>query len=130
MAILPTMHTLLSRALGLVVLVAVERLGHALAAWAGLPLPGGVAGFVLLFLALFLWRELPAPLADVSSALLSHLSLFLVPSVVAAAVAFRFSDIPVVFLLGCGLVVTLLSALACGLAVRWVERRTAGARRG
>ena len=122
------MHTLLFRALGLVVLVAVERLGHALVAWAGLPLPGGVAGFVLLFLALFLWRELPGPLADVSSALLSLLSLFLVPSVVAAAVAF--SDIPVVFLLGCGLVVTLLSALACGLAVRWVERRTAGARRG
>lgn len=121
------MRIVLSHALGLAAFVAFERFGSALAGWAGLPVPGGIVGFALLFLALFLWRELPQPAVGMSSVLMSHLTLFLVPSVVAAVVAFRFREVDAVFLIGCAVAVTLFSALACGLVMRWIERREAGA---
>jgi putative effector of murein hydrolase LrgA (UPF0299 family) len=54
----------------------------------GLPVPGPVAGMVLLFAALLLWPSLQVRIETAANALLGHLSLLFVPAgvgIVAAA---------------------------------------------
>jgi putative effector of murein hydrolase LrgA (UPF0299 family) len=73
----------------LVALLFCQLVGEALAHALALPLPGPVAGMMLLFLAL-LWRgrklpgepQVPAALADTADALLRNLSLLFVPAAV------------------------------------------------
>jgi holin-like protein len=73
----------------LVVLLACQLLGEVLVHALALPLPGPVAGMLLLFLAL-LWRgrkkpgepRVPEALADTSDALLRNLSLLFIPAAV------------------------------------------------
>jgi holin-like protein len=73
----------------LVVLLFCQLLGEALVHALALPLPGPVAGMMLLFLAL-LWRgrkvpgqpQVPDALADTSDALLRNLSLLFIPAAV------------------------------------------------
>jgi holin-like protein len=73
----------------LVALLACQLAGEALVHGLALPLPGPVAGMVLLFLGL-LWRgrnrdaeaAVPAALADTTDALLRNLSLLFIPAAV------------------------------------------------
>jgi holin-like protein len=73
----------------LVILLFCQLLGEALVHALALPLPGPVAGMMLLFLAL-LWRgrkapgepQVPEALADTSDALLRNLSLLFIPAAV------------------------------------------------
>ncbi|MEA2859552.1 MAG: holin-like protein [Methylobacteriaceae bacterium] len=73
----------------LVILLFCQLLGEALVHALTLPLPGPVAGMMLLFLAL-LWRgrkapgepQVPEALADTSDALLRNLSLLFIPAAV------------------------------------------------
>ena len=72
-----------------VILLFCQLLGEALVHALGLPLPGPVAGMMLLFLAL-LWRgwkgpgqpQVPEALADTTDALLRNLSLLFIPAAV------------------------------------------------
>lgn len=64
---------------GLIILLVFQLLGEALVGLTGLPLPGPVAGMVLLLLALMLrqtWAERVAPAAGM---LLRHLTLLFFP---------------------------------------------------
>jgi holin-like protein len=73
----------------LVILLFCQLLGEALVHALGLPLPGPVAGMMLLFLAM-LWRgrkvpgqpQVPQALADTTDALLRNLSLLFIPAAV------------------------------------------------
>ena len=73
----------------LLILLLCQLLGEALVHALALPLPGPVAGMMVLFLAL-LWRgrrtpgeaQVPEALADTSDALLRNLSLLFVPAAV------------------------------------------------
>ncbi|QEI09136.1 CidA/LrgA family protein [Pigmentiphaga aceris] len=62
-------------------LVLFQLAGEFLARWLDLPLPGAVVGMILLFVALVIRGQAPAPLRRVASGLLQHLMLLLIPIV-------------------------------------------------
>lgn len=66
--------------LGMAILLVFQCLGEGVVFVFGLPLPGPVAGMLLLFAALLLSPRLLAVLEDTASGLLSHLSLLFVPA--------------------------------------------------
>jgi holin-like protein len=65
---------------GLTWLLVFQCLGEALVRVLGLPVPGPVAGMLLLFVALRLRTQIPADIGAASSALLQHLSVLFVPA--------------------------------------------------
>ena len=70
------------------ILLLFQCLGEALVFVLGLPVPGPVAGMILLFAALLLWPSLQARIETAANELLRHLSLLFVPAgvgIVAAA---------------------------------------------
>lgn len=121
------MSRALSVVLGLVALVALKLLGDALSRWLGVAVPGSFWGFLMLLLALSGVREAPRALAGASAGLLNHLTLFLLPSLVAAVVGLRFVADAMALLLVSGLLVTVLMAVGCGLVVSALKERQGGA---
>jgi len=74
--------------LAFAILLFFQCLGEGAVFLLGLPVPGPVAGMVLLFAALLLWPSLQARIEAAANALLGHLSLLFVPAgvgIVAAA---------------------------------------------
>jgi holin-like protein len=70
------------------ILLLFQCLGEGAVFLLGLPVPGPVAGMVLLFVALLRWPSLQARIETAANALLGHLSLLFVPAgvgIVAAA---------------------------------------------
>jgi len=109
-------------ALGVSALVVFERLGALLSAKLGLGLPGSVVGFVLLALALGVFRDVPEALQRPAAWLLSHLPLFLIPALFSAVVAFNLDRSLWPFLvLGC-VGGTLVSALGAAMLVQRLQR--------
>ena len=66
--------------LQIIVLLLCQLAGDVLVNFAELPIPGPVAGLFLLFLLLLVRGTVPAALEQVSSGLLTHMSLFFVPA--------------------------------------------------
>ena len=62
-------------------LILFQLAGEVIARWLSLPLPGAVVGMVLLFVALVIRGDAPAPLRRIASGLLQHLMLLLTPIV-------------------------------------------------
>ncbi|WP_157826937.1 CidA/LrgA family protein [Macromonas nakdongensis] len=105
-------------------LVVFECLGAMLTAKLGLGLPGSVIGFVLLALALGVFRDVPEALQRPSAWLLSHLPLFLIPALFSAVVALNLDHSPWQFLvLGC-VGGTLVSALGAAMLVLRLQRQS------
>lgn len=73
----------------LALLLVCQLIGELLVQFVGLPLPGPVAGMVLLFLLLTLRRGVPAQLRHTCLTLLSHLSLLFVPAGVGVVLHFE-----------------------------------------
>lgn len=114
-------------ALGVAALVVFERLGAVLVAKMGLGFPGSVVGFVLLALALCFCRGVPQGLQKPAGWLLSHLPLFLMPTLFAAVVAFNLDrSLWLFFVLSC-VAGTLASAWWVALLVSWAQRKRMGA---
>ena len=65
---------------GITMLLLSQLVGEALARSLGLPVPGAVLGFALLFVLLSLRRQVPAALRATSGAILANLSLLFVPA--------------------------------------------------
>jgi len=70
---------------GLLTLVLCQFAGEVLVTWLGWPVPGPVAGMLLLFIGLLLrglvaGHSVPVPLEQASSGLLRYLSLFFLPA--------------------------------------------------
>lgn len=61
-------------------LLVCQLAGEVLVVASGLPVPGPVAGMVLLFAGLMMRGGIPAGLAEASDGLLAHLSLLFVPA--------------------------------------------------
>ena len=66
-----------------------QLLGELFVSALSLPVPGPVAGMVLLFTGLLVRGSIPEPLAGVGDALLSNLSLLFVPAGVGVMLHFR-----------------------------------------
>ena len=64
----------------LTLILSCQLAGELLTRFLGLPIPGPVAGMVLLFLLLSLRGSVPADLGTVSDTLLRHLALLFVPA--------------------------------------------------
>lgn len=119
------MQRAISLLLGLMVLVALLLLGDAVSRGFGLPVPGSFWGFLYLLSVLSFMREIPRALTSASAWLLNHLTLFLLPSLVAAAVGLRLVADAAVLLVVSGSLVTVLMALGCGTVVSVLTRRWA-----
>lgn len=88
-----------------------------------LPLPGPLAGMLLLFAALLLRGNVPAPLVGTSRQLLQHLMLLFVPAV--AGVMLHFDRVArewQPFLVAC-VVSTLVTLVVTALTLQWLLRR-------
>lgn len=92
-----------------------------------LPLPGPLAGLLLLFAALCLRRELPAALNDTAQLLLRHLMLLFIPAVAGAMMYFdRIAREWLPFLASC-LLGAALTIVVTALTLRWALQRFGGA---
>lgn len=65
---------------GFIILIFCQLCGHSLVQWLGLPIPGAVAGLILLFIGLLIRGYVPESLAKIASTLLPLLPLFLIPA--------------------------------------------------
>lgn len=74
---------------GVAVLLAYQLVGEMLVVLLALPLPGPVAGMLLLLVTLMVRGGVAAPLEDATNLLLSHLSLLFVPAGVGVMVHFH-----------------------------------------
>lgn len=109
----------------LTLILACQLAGEAIAAATGLPLPGPVAGMVLLFLGLML-VGLPESLAKVADTILGHISLLFVPAgvgVMLHAPLIAQDAVPITVALVAS---TLLTIAATGLMMRWLARGLGG----
>lgn len=110
---------------GLTWLLVFQCLGEVLVRLLRLPVPGPVAGMVLLFVALRLRAAVPAPLEDAADGLLRHLSLLFVPAGV--GVMLHFSRLAEE---GLALAVALVASTALAIATAAVVMRALIRRRG
>ena len=107
----------------LAALLAFQFLGEVLVRALHLPLPGALAGMLLLFGALVLRGSVPAPLASTSRQLLQHLMLLFVPAV--AGVMLHFDRVArewQPFLIA-SVVSTLVTLAVTALTLQWLLRR-------
>lgn len=108
-------------------LLAFQFLGEVAVRALHLPLPGALAGMLLLFAALLLRGKVPAPLANTSGQLLQHMMLMFVPAV--AGVMLHFDRVArewQPFLIAC-VVGTLVTLTVTALTLQWLLRRQSGA---
>lgn len=111
--------------LGAAALVAAQVAGTALVAMLGVPVPGAVAGLLLLLAGLVAFRGVPAGVGRVADTLLRHLNLFFVPAGVGlmAHLALLARD-------GAAIAVAILTSTLAGLIVAgWVFTRLAAPER-
>ncbi len=107
-------------------LLVFQFLGEVAARALHLPLPGPLAGMLLLFAALLLRGNVPAQLASTSGQLLQHLMLMFVPAV--AGVMLHFDRIArewQPFLVAC-VVSTLVALVATAWTLQWMLHRQSG----
>lgn len=117
---------------GFLLLILFQWLGECLVSLAGLPVPGPVAGMLLLFCALLLRSaradaQIPPALAQVSDGLVRYLSLFFLPAGVGIfflPAAFDGQWWPLLLVIVPG---TLLALLVTSLLLRALLRRVEGA---
>ena len=106
-------------------LLAFQFLGEVVVRALHLPLPGALAGMLLLFAALLLRGKVPTPLANTSGQLLQHMMLMFVPAV--AGVMLHFDRVArewQPFLIAC-VVGTLVTLTVTALTLQWLMRRQA-----
>lgn len=107
-------------------LLVFQVMGAQFARVASLPLPGPLAGMLLLVLALLAWGRVPKPLERASAGLLRHMVLVLIPSVAGViAYARPLANAWLPFVVACvfGAAVTLA---VTGLSFQWMLRRHVG----
>lgn len=104
-------------------LLAFQFLGEVMVRALHLPLPGALAGMLLLFAAVLLRGKVPTPLANTSGQLLQHMMLMFVPAV--AGVMLHFDRVArewQPFLIAC-VVGTLVTLTVTALTLQWLMRR-------
>lgn len=108
------------------VLLLFQLCGEVLVRSAGVPVPGPVAGMLLLFLALLMRGTIPQGLRSTTQGLLEHLSLLFVPAGVGVMVHFGRLSGEIAAIAVALLVSTLLAVMATALTMRavmhWTKR--------
>ena len=89
-----------------------------------LPVPGPVAGMILLFLFLVIRGEVPDELASVTNTLLNNLSLLFVPAGVGVMAHFRLFGADVIPLSVALILSTVLTILVTASVMTLINRRT------
>lgn len=92
----------------------------------GLPVPGALAGLLLLFVALLLLRRLPAGLRQTADHVLPHLMFLFIPAVAGVTLHFeRLEREWLPFVLACT-VGTAVTVMVTAATFCWVLKRTRG----
>lgn len=112
------------------ILLLFQCLGEGLVFVLGLPLPGPVAGMILLFAALLLWPALQARIEAAANALLGHLSLLFVPAGVGIIAAAASGSGHWLAILASLVVSTLLTLAVTALILRGLPPEREGKREG
>lgn len=111
---------------GIAVLLIYQLAGEILVVILDLPVPGPVAGMILLFLTLLLRRGLPSSLGGAAHGLLNHLSLLFVPAgvgVVRYLAELQHDGLPIAAAIA---VSTLLALGVTGVVLERLLRRAGG----
>ena len=104
-----------------------QFVGEVMASALQVPLPGPLTGMLLLFAALLLRGNVPAPLASTSGLLLQHMMLMFVPAI--AGVMLHFDRVArewQPFLIAC-VVGVLVTLSVTALTLQWLLRKQPGA---
>lgn len=100
-----------------------QLLGEVIVRYSRVPLPGPLAGMLLL-LAVLIWRkEVPASLQQVGNFLIQHLMLLFIPAVTGVMLYFqriRQEWIPFVF---SGIIATAITLAVTAVCFRWLLKR-------
>lgn len=107
----------------LLVLLACQLAGELIARATGIPVPGGVIGMLILFVALLLRRGVPEELVKTSEVLLKPLSLYFVPASVGIMTMGPLLAQEGVRIVITMVLSTLLPLLACAYGLDWWLRR-------
>jgi putative effector of murein hydrolase LrgA (UPF0299 family) len=109
------------------IIFACQLAGETLVAVSGAPLPGPVAGMIILFIILAVKGKVPDNLGSVSGALLQNLSLLFVPAGVGIIVHLNLLGGDAVAVSVTLVVSTLATVAITGLLMQWLSRKTGGA---
>jgi holin-like protein len=111
---------------GFLIILGFQLIGELLVVLLGLPLPGPVLGLVFLLAGLLVLGRIPEPVRNVSSGLLSNLSLLFVPAGVGLVLHFDLLAEEWWIILLALLLSTLLAALVTALMFRWLMKAVKG----
>ncbi|MGC9349193.1 MAG: CidA/LrgA family protein [Anaerolineae bacterium] len=112
---------------GLALLLLFQLAGEILVRLLELPVPGPVAGMILLFLALMAWGKAPDGLEAAAGGLLEHLALMFVPAgsgIVAYIALIRREWLPITVAL---IASTLIAIAVTALTMQYLVKRTSRA---
>lgn len=107
-------------------LLVCQLAGEVLVVASGLPVPGPVAGMVLLFTGLMIRGGVPAGLAEAADGLLAHLSLLFVPAGVGVMLHANLVGAELVSIATSLIVSTLLTIAVTAVVMRLLGRGSAG----
>ncbi len=108
----------------LAALLLFQLLGELIVRWTGLPLPGALAGMVLLLCALVLRGRVPEPLERATSRLFRHMMLMFIPLVAGVVMHYeRVSAEWLPFVVAC-LAGAAITIVVTALTLQWLMKRT------
>ena len=111
---------------GFLIILGCQLIGELIVVLLGLPLPGPVLGLVFMLIGLLLIGRIPDSVRNVSSGLLSNLSLLFVPAGVGLVLHFDLLAEEWWIILLALIFSTLLAALVTALMFRWLMRAVKG----
>ena len=100
-----------------------QLIGEILVRYSGMPLPGPLAGMLLLLIALIWRKNVPTALQQVGNFLIQHLMLLFIPAVTGVMLYFhRIREEWVPFVVS-GIVATAITLVVTAVCFRWFLKR-------
>lgn len=100
-----------------------QLLGEVVVRYSGVPLPGPLAGMLLLLIVLIWRKEVPVPLQQVGTFLIQHFMLLFIPAVTGVMLYFsRIREEWVPFVVS-GVIATAITLTVTAICLRWLLKR-------
>lgn len=97
-----------------------QLIGEVIVHSLSIPLPGPLAGMLLLFVALIFYKKIPAALDNTATLLIQHLMLLFIPAVTGIMLYFeRIRDEWMIFVIT-GVVATVITLLGTAYSLAWL----------